>query len=68
MKLRSHQLEALKQFEDYYYNDGNVRGILSMCCASGKTFTIYNIIKQCITNHNEKLFISIGPCIVSTAL
>ena len=57
MKLRSHQLEALKQFEDYYYNDGNVRGILSMCCASGKTFTIYNVIKQCITNHNEKLFI-----------
>ena len=54
---REHQVNAINNFEDYYYNNPNTRGILSMCCGSGKTFTFYGIMKNCITNHNENLFI-----------
>jgi superfamily II DNA or RNA helicase len=57
MEIRPHQFEALQRFDDYYYNDGNVRGILSMCCGSGKTFTVYNMMKHCINVHGENLFI-----------
>jgi hypothetical protein len=28
-----------------------------MCCGSGKTFTVYNIIKDSINLHKETLFI-----------
>lgn len=57
MEIRSHQQLALKRFEQYYYNEGNVRGVLSMCCGSGKTFTVFNIMKHCIQCYDEKLFI-----------
>ena len=59
--LRSNQIEAVKRFKEYYYDfinndEYNTRGILSMCCGSGKTRTYYEIIKKCISL-NEKLFI-----------
>lgn len=57
LSLREHQQNAIKKFENYYYNELNTRGILSMCCGSGKTFTFYNIMKKCINDYNEDLFI-----------
>ena len=57
MQNREHQIEAINNFEDYYYNKLNTRGILSMCCGSGKTYTFYGIMKNCINKHNENLFI-----------
>jgi superfamily II DNA or RNA helicase len=55
--LRNNQNEALESFENYYYNESNTRGILSMCCGSGKTRTFYEILKNCINLHNEDFFI-----------
>jgi superfamily II DNA or RNA helicase len=57
MELRYYQKLAINQFNDHYYVKKNNRGILSMCCGSGKTLTFWSIIKNCMTNHNEKLFI-----------
>lgn len=57
MELRKHQIDAVEQFKKHYYDDDNVRGILSMCCGSGKTFTFYSIIKMLILEKNEKFFI-----------
>lgn len=59
LKLRDHQKKALEHFNKYYYDDDNNRGILSMCCGSGKRFTLYSIIKNCILKKEEKLFIYI---------
>ncbi len=57
MQLREHQSNAIKAFEEYYYTNENSRGILSMCCGSGKTYTFYKIMKKCIEEHNEDFFI-----------
>src|SRR5436189_190619 len=58
MELRPCQKDALIAFEKYYYEDEeNDRGIISMCCGSGKTFTAYNVIKKCILEYKEKFFI-----------
>ena len=46
--LRDNQTEALKAFENHYYEEGNTRGILSMCCGSGKSRTFYEILKKCM--------------------
>lgn len=56
MKLRYYQQLAIDQFNDHYYNKSNTRGILSMCCGSGKTLTFWSIIKNCMANHDEKIF------------
>jgi len=51
-KLRKCQQEALNAFEKYYYIDEeDDRGIISMCCGSGKTRTTYEIIKLCIEKY-----------------
>ena len=58
--LRYCQKEAIDSFNKYFYidNDGeNDRGIISMCCGSGKTRTIYEIIKLCQITYNKKFFI-----------
>ena len=54
--LRDNQKKAVEQFEEHYYNNSNTRGILSMCCGSGKTRTFYEIMKKCIS-FNENFFI-----------
>jgi superfamily II DNA or RNA helicase len=56
-KLRDNQKNAILKFEEYYYEQSNNRGILSMCCGSGKTRTFYEILKMCIHTYNEDLFI-----------
>ena len=56
-KLRDNQKNAILKFEEYYYEQSNNRGILSMCCGSGKTRTFYGILKMCIHTYNEDLFI-----------
>ena len=56
MKLRKHQKEALIEFNKYFYEEERNRGILSMCCASGKTFTFYSMMKLCIIEKKESLF------------
>ena len=55
-KLRLNQINAIENFDKYYYDEGNTRGILSMCCGSGKTRTFYEIVKKCI-NKDENFFI-----------
>lgn len=54
--LRDNQTKALNAFENHYYIEGNTKGILSMCCGSGKSRTFYEIIKKCIIN-DDKFFI-----------
>ena len=54
--LRDNQINALNTFDQHYYDEGNTRGILSMCCGSGKSRTFYEIIKKCI-NKDENFFI-----------
>ena len=59
-KLRDCQIQAIENFNKYFYidNDGeNDRGIISMCCGSGKTRTMYEIIKLCHSYYNKKFFI-----------
>jgi predicted helicase len=56
-KLRDNQKNAILKFEEYYYEQTNNRGILSMCCGSGKTRTFYEILKVCMNIYNEDLFI-----------
>ena len=56
-KLRNNQKNAISKFEEYYYKQSNNRGILSMCCGSGKTRTFYEILKMCMNIYNEDLFI-----------
>jgi superfamily II DNA or RNA helicase len=58
--LRACQKEAVDKFDNYFYeyNDGeNDRGIISMCCGSGKSRTSYEIIKLCIRKHKKKFFV-----------
>lgn len=55
--LRICQQEALNAFDKNFYEDANKRGILSMCCGSGKSYTIYNIIKKCIIEKKELFFV-----------
>jgi superfamily II DNA or RNA helicase len=47
--IRPHQKQAVTNFNTYYRDHTN-RGILSMCCGSGKTFTSYQIIKSYVEN------------------
>lgn len=54
--LRKNQEEALHYFKEHYYENKETRGILSMCCGSGKTRTFYEIMKYCFSQ-NEKLCI-----------
>lgn len=54
--LRQNQINAVTNFKSHYYDNSNTRGILSMCCGSGKTRTFYEIIKNCINEHDENLF------------
>ena len=55
--LRNNQKNAIDKFKEYYYKQSNNRGILSMCCGSGKTRTFYELLKTCINEYNEKFFI-----------
>jgi superfamily II DNA or RNA helicase len=34
--IRVNQLEALLYFKKHYYENNQTRGLLSMCCGSGK--------------------------------
>lgn len=54
--LRDNQINAKNNFTKHYYYEGNTRGILSMCCASGKTRAFYEILKICISKE-ETFFI-----------
>lgn len=56
-KLREAQTKALKEFEEHYYNKENDKGILSACCAFGKTRLCYEIIKKCNELKGETKFI-----------
>lgn len=56
-KLRNNQKNAISKFKEYYYEQSNNRGILSMCCGSGKTRTFYEILKMCMNIYDEDLFI-----------
>ncbi len=51
------QQDALNKFINYYYKEKNTRGILCACCGYGKSYLMYKIIKECILNRAEKLFI-----------
>ena len=55
--LYDHQKIAINKFNKYFFNDKNTRGIISMCCGSGKTITFYNILKMCYYNNGEFFFI-----------
>ena len=55
-KLRICQNKAIENFDDHFYNNKNNKAIISMCCGSGKSRTMYEIIKKC-QNRNEKIFI-----------
>lgn len=59
MELKQHQQEAIDSFYSYFYDDNNDdnRGIISMCCGSGKSFVSYNIFKKSYKERNECLFI-----------
>jgi superfamily II DNA or RNA helicase len=54
--LRKNQEDAMHYFKKHYYENKETRGILSMCCGSGKTRTFYEIMKYCF-EQNEKLCI-----------
>ena len=54
---REHQINAINAFDKSFYQGISTRGILSMCCGSGKSQTFYGIMDRCITKYNEKLFI-----------
>ena len=54
--LRSCQTKAIENFDNHFYNNKNNKGIISMCCGSGKSRTMYELIKNC-ENKNEKIFI-----------
>jgi superfamily II DNA or RNA helicase len=59
-KLRDCQKQAIYNFNKYFYidNDGeNDRGIISMCCGSGKTRTMYEIIKLCHSCYNKNFLL-----------
>ena len=51
------QTEALNKFIKYYYDEKNTRGILCACCGYGKSYLMYKIIKECVINKGENLFI-----------
>jgi len=55
--IRINQLEALLYFKKHYYENNQTRGLLSMCCGSGKTRTFYEIMKYCMFEKNENLII-----------
>lgn len=57
LKPRKCQQNAIDSLEKYFYDDENSRGIISMCCGSGKTYTTFLTLKKCIQDHNEKFFI-----------
>jgi superfamily II DNA or RNA helicase len=54
---REHQINAIESFDKHYYQNIETRGILSMCCGSGKSYTFYGIMDKCISKYGEKLFI-----------
>ena len=54
--LRLCQTKAIENFDNHFYKNKNNKGIISMCCGSGKSRTMYEIIKTC-QNRNEKIFI-----------
>lgn len=58
-RLRECQRNALLEFEKYFYVDEETRGIISMCCGSGKTRTIYEMIKKSyeMSNDDNLLFV-----------
>lgn len=55
--LRKCQIDAINSFDKHFFNDEKSRGIISMCCGSGKSYTIYNIIKKCILEYGKEFFI-----------
>ncbi len=40
-RARQYQIDAVDAFTEYYYNYGYSKGILSMFCGTGKSFTLY---------------------------
>lgn len=43
--LRINQVDAINAYLQYFKDDATDRGIISMCCGSGKTRTTYEIVK-----------------------
>lgn len=56
-RLRKCQTDAIDAFEEHFIVEDNDKGILSMCCGSGKTRTSYEIIKLCTTKYEKQIFI-----------
>ena len=56
-ELRICQQNALDAFNNNFYVNDNARGVISMCCGSGKSYTMYNIIKTCVNNYGELFFV-----------
>ena len=54
--LRACQNKAIENFDNHFYNNKNNKGIISMCCGSGKSRVMYEIIKNC-QNKKENIFI-----------
>ena len=54
--LRKCQNKAIENFDNHFYNNKNNKGIISMCCGSGKSRVMYEIIKNC-QNKKENIFI-----------
>lgn len=59
MEEKRHQIEARESFFRYFYDDENPRnrGIISMACGSGKSYTSYCIMRESIKTKNETFFI-----------
>lgn len=56
-QLRKCQRDALISFEKYFYEEERSRGIISMCCGSGKTRVIYEMIKLSHIKYNNSFFV-----------
>ena len=46
--LRDNQVKAIAKFKKRYIDKKETKGILSMCCGSGKSRVFYEIIKTTI--------------------
>lgn len=56
---RANQDDAINAFFNHYYENGNNKGILSMCCGSGKTYTFWEIARRCYTEKGDRIFMYI---------
>ena len=55
--LRDNQVKAIAKFKKRYIDKKETKGILSMCCGSGKSRVFYEIIKTTIEDNKFSFFI-----------